>query len=401
MDAEATAPFLRHFAGLPDPRRHNVRHVFGDILTIAVLAVLCRSDDWADVVLWAQVQHEWLATFLALPNGIPSADTFRRVFARIDPGAFERCFTAWTAALSEASGGRLISIDGKTLRRSFEHAWARLGAAHLVSAWCGGDNQMVLGQLAVADKSNEITAIPRLLDLLNVKGAIVTIDAMGCQTEIAATIVGKEGDYLLAVKDNQPTLAAGVAALMNEAVLDRAKGVAGAAEHVGYFEQANGGHGRVETRRVWVTDRVGGLGEDLAGRWARLACVALVESTRRDLSDPTGKVSVERRYYISSLPRAAGAAGVGDVDAHARTVAEAIRGHWGVENNLHWRLDVSFGEDQSRLRVGHGAENFSRLRRVVLNKLRPAEGERRQSLKGKRYRCSLSREYLMQVLLRD
>jgi predicted transposase YbfD/YdcC len=395
MDAQATAPFLRHFAGLPDPRRHNVRHVFGDILTIAVLAVLCRSDDWADVVLWARVQHEWLATFLALPNGIPSADTFRRVFARVDPDAFERCFTAWTAALAEASGGRLISVDGKTLRRSFARAWERLGAAHLVSAWCG-DDQVVLGQLAVADKSNEITAIPRLLDLLNVKGAIVTIDAMGCQTDIAATIVGKGGDYLLAVKDNQPTLAAGVAALMDEAVLDRAKGVEGAAEHVGYFEEASGGHGRVETRRVWVSDRVGGLGEGLAGRWARLACVALAESTRRDLGDPTGKVSVERRYYISSLPHAAAHA-----HAHARTVAGAIRGHWGVENNLHWRLGVSFGEDQSRLRVGHGAENFSRLRRVALNKLRPVEGERRQSLKGKRYRCSLSREYLLEVLLRD
>jgi len=395
MDAQATAPFLRHFAGLPDPRRHNVRHVFTDILVIAILAVLCRSDDWAEVVAWARLQRDWLATFLELPNGVPSADTFRRVFARVDPAAFERCFQGWTAALAEASGGRLISVDGKALRRSFARAWDRLGAAHLVSAWCG-ENQMVLGQLAVADKSNEITAIPKLLELLNVKGAVVTIDAMGCQTEIAAKIVEQEGAYVLAVKDNQRTLAAAVAALMAEAVLDRAKGVAGAAEHVGYFEQANGGHGRIETRRVWVSDRVDGLGADLVGRWAGLACVALVESTRRDLSDPTGAVSVERRYYISSLP--AGAAGA---DALAATVAGAIRGHWGVENRLHWQLDVSFGEDHSRLRVGHGAENFSRLRRIVLNKLRPVEGERRESLKVKRYKCSVSREHLIEVLARE
>ncbi|MDB5319278.1 MAG: transposase family protein [Phycisphaerales bacterium] len=196
MDATATAPFLRHFRDLTDPRRHNVRHVFTDILTLAILAVICTADDWDDVVIWAKARHDWLKTFLALPNGIPSPDTFARVFARLDPDAFERCFIAWTSDLAKALGGGgdgggggndVVAIDGKTLRRSFGHAWDRQ-TIHLVSAWAA-DHQLVLGQLAVADKSNEITAIPKLLDLLSINGATtVTIDAMGCQREIAGKI---------------------------------------------------------------------------------------------------------------------------------------------------------------------------------------------------------------------
>jgi len=187
MDDQATAVFLRYFTGLKDPRRPNVVHVFTDMLSIAILAVLCRSDDWDEVVEWARAQLQWLKTFLALPRGIPSADTFRRVFARIDPAAFERCFMTWSAALAQASGQRFMAIDGKTLRRSFEHAWDKQGL-HLVSAWCE-QNQLVLGQIATDQKSNEITAIPKLLELLNLKGAIVTIDAVGCQREIAQKIV--------------------------------------------------------------------------------------------------------------------------------------------------------------------------------------------------------------------
>jgi predicted transposase YbfD/YdcC len=380
MDAQATAVFLRFFLDLKDPRRHNVRHVFTDVLTIAILAVLCKSDDWTEVVEWAKANRAWLATFLLLPKGIPSADTFRRVFARIDPGGFERCFVNWTRALAEACGddGRLIAIDGKALRHSFAHAWDRQNI-HLVSAWCV-QNQLVLGQLAVDSKGNEITVLPALLDLLDLKGAIITIDAMGCQREIARRITDKSGDYVLAVKENQPTLHQKVTALLDEAILD---GFAKMAHD--RFDQANGGHGRIEKRTVWVSDEVNWLGTQLLGLWPGLASVAVVESTRQDLGDLSGKVTCERRYFISSLKT-----------RNARQMAQIIRGHWGVENQLHWRLDMSFGEDDSRLRVGHGAQNFSRLRRIVLNKLK--SDPRKVSLKVKRYRCSIDREYLLERL---
>jgi predicted transposase YbfD/YdcC len=382
MDAQATAVFLRFFLDLKDPRRHNVRHVFTDLLTIAILAVLCKSDDWTEVVEWARANQAWLATFLVLPKGIPGADTFRRVFARIDPAGFERCFVNWTRALAEVCGGRLVALDGKTLRRSFAHAWARQGV-HLVSAWCV-QNQLVLGQLAVDSKSNEITALPALLDLLDLKGALVTIDAIGCQREIAQKIVGdKQADYVLAVKENQPTLHQKVTGLLDAAMLD---GFAGMRHD--FFRQNDEGHGRVETRKVWVTDEVHWLGESLLKLWPGLASVAVVESVRQDLGDTAGKVTCERRYFISSLK--------GCKPGTARRMAWAVRGHWGVENRLHWRLDMSFREDESRLRVGHGAQNFSRLRRIVMNKLK--SDPRKVSLKVKRYRCSIDRDYLLERL---
>jgi predicted transposase YbfD/YdcC len=373
MDVQATAVFLRPFLELKDPRRPNVRHVFTDILTMAILAVLCKSDDWIEVVEWAKAQREWLKTFLALPKGIPSAETFRRVFARIDPVAFEDCFIAWSSTLSEASGDRFVAIDGKTLRRSFENAWDKQGL-HLVSAWCE-QNQLVLGQIATDTKSNEITAIPKLLEMLHLKGAVVTIDAMGCQREIAQKIVDGQADYVLAVKDNQPTLHKKVQLLVDEAILEKFKDMRG-----DYFEQTNGGHGRIETRRVWVTDEVHHLRD--IGPWAGLASVAAVECTRQVIG---GKTSTERRYYISSLK-----------GCDAQRMAEAARAHWGVENKLHWRLDMSFREDESRIRKGHGAENFSRLRRIVINQLRA--DPRKVSLKVKRYRCSIDRQYLLDIL---
>jgi predicted transposase YbfD/YdcC len=381
MDVQATAVFLRFFLDLKDPRRHNVRHVFTDILTIAILAVLCKSDDWTEVVEWAKANLAWLRTFLSLPKGLPSADTFRRLFSRIDPEAFERCFVNWTAALAQVCQGRLIAVDGKALRHSFAHAWDRQ-AVHLVSAWCV-QNQLVLGQLAVDSKSNEITALPALLDLLELKGSIVTIDAMGTQREIAGRIVNKKGDYVLAVKDNQPTLHARIKALLDEAILDGFKEM----RH-DCFEQTNGGHGRIETRKVWISDEVNWLGEELLKAWPGLASIAIVQSTRQDLGDLSGKVSSERRYFISSLK--------GCKTGSAKRIAEAVRGHWGVENQLHWRLDMSFDEDQSRLRVGHGAQNFSRLRRIVINKLK--SDPRKVSLKVKRYRCSIDRDYLLERL---
>jgi predicted transposase YbfD/YdcC len=383
MDAQATAVFFGFFADLPDPRRHNVRHLFTDILSIAILAVMSRANDWSEIVLYAQIREAWLASFLTLPKGIPCEDTFRRVFARIDPDAFERCFIRWTTALAEAGAqaaeGKLINLDGKTMRRSFEHAWDKQGL-HLVSAWCQ-HNQIVLGQLAVEEKSNEITAIPKLLAMLNIKKAVVTIDAMGCQREIAGQITSQGGDYVLAVKDNQPRLHEKVRRLLDEAVLDAFKGVS----H-GYDEQANKGHGRIEKRKVWVTDEVRWLGPQLLSQWPGLTSVAMVESIRKDLGDLTGKISIERRYYISSLK-----------GTDAGKMAAAIRGHWGVENKLHWRLDMAFGEDQSRLRKDHSAENFSRLRRIAMNQLRK-QPDKKISLKGQRYLCSLDPDYLLKRL---
>lgn len=382
MDAQATKVLLRFFMGLKDPRRHNVRHLFSDILTIAILAVMCKADDWIEVVAYAKGNLHRLETFLSLPKGIPSADTFRRVFARIDPEAFERCFMEWTRTLAEVTQGRVIPIDGKTLRRSFEHAWDKQ-AIHLVSAW-SAHNEIVLGQLVTDSKSNEITAIPKLLDLLNVKDAIVTIDAMGCQKEIAQKIIEGGGDYVLAVKDNQPTLHQQVHSLMEEAKLEYAQSKGKVhSDWFDYFEQTNGGHGRIEIRRCFCTSHIEWIGE--AAQWPGLASVAMVESHRII----NGKTTVEYRCFISSLK-----------DGNAQQVAQAVRAHWGIENGLHWRLDMTFREDESRLRKGHGAENFSRLRRIVLNKLKdaPEEEGRKSSLKVKRYRCSIDPQYLMDVL---
>ncbi len=388
MEATATGGVLRYFSHLPDPRTGNhLTHRLHDLIVIAILAVVCGADGWAQVALWGRCKHKWLATFLDLPGGIPSHDTFGRVFARLDPDAFERCFLAWMASVVELSAGRLVAIDGKSIRRSFERGWDKSGMTHLVSAFVSqGDNRLVFAQVAVEDKANEIVAIPRLLELLDLKGAVVTIDAIGCQRDITGRIVAGGGDYLLPVKENQPTLLAKVTALMDDLVLDHAKGVAAAP--VGYHEQTESGHGRVETRRVWVSDDVGWLGEDLLNLWPGLAggSMALFERTRQDLGDFSGKVSVERQYYISSL---------GGIDADA--IARYGRGHWSVENNLHWQLDVSFNEDQSRLRKGHGAENYSRLSRIALNLLK-RDRSVKAGIKGKRLNAGWDHDYLLTLI---
>jgi predicted transposase YbfD/YdcC len=381
MDVQAPVVFLRCFSGLTDPRRHNVRHLFTDILAIAILAVMCRADDWEEVVLYGLANQDWLVTFLELPNGIPSEDTFSRVFARINPDAFEKCFVQWTQSLASSSDGRLVAVDGKTLRRSFTRGWNKQ-MVHLVSAWCG-QNEVALGQLAVDGKSNEITAIPKLLELLDLKKAVVTIDAMGCQKEIARQIQTQEGDYLLAVKDNQKALHEKARVLLNDIALDQAKGLN--PDQYDYYEKTEGGHGRLETRRVWVTSNVHDLGEELLGQWPGLSSLILVEEQRKDLSDISGKVTVERRVFISSLK-----------NPSAEQAGEYVRGHWAIENKLHWRLDMCYGEDESRIRKNHGAENFSRLRRIAMNKLKSDPAK--LSLKSKRYKCSLDRNYLMQML---
>lgn len=281
-----------HFGDLPDPRRgQGRRHSLSDMMVIAVTAVICAADSWSDVRDFGRAKFKWFKTFLDLPHGVPSQDTFERVFARLDPDAFERCFIAWTKALSVSSGGQLVAIDGKRIRSSFEHAWSASTATHLVSAFASA-NATIFAQLAVDSKENEIVAIPRVLELLDLRGATVTIDAIGCQTAIARQIVEQGGDYVLCVKDNQPTLAASLKADLDDMVREQFKNV----PH-DFCETVEGDHGRIETRRTWTTPRIDWLGPE-QDRWAGLRSVALIEATR---DVPMKDASRERRYYISSL----------------------------------------------------------------------------------------------------
>jgi predicted transposase YbfD/YdcC len=381
MDAQATGGFLRFFGELPDPRAANAVHRLDDILVIAVCAVLCGADTWVDVETFGNAKLPWLSTFLALPRGIPSHDTFGRVFAALDPDAFERCFEKWMAALRRP-GTRLVAIDGKSIRRSFEHAWDASGMAHLVSAFAAeNENRLTFAQVAAAAPGQELAAMRRLLDLLALdETAVVTIDALGCQRDVAQQIVAGRADYVLAVKENQPTLHAAVKRVLDEALLEKFRGL----RH-GRSESTCGGHGRIETRRVWVSDQaVEHLGE-VAYEWPALASVAVVESTRQVVG--SGKrPSTQRRYYISSIAQ-----------PDAKRMGEAIRGHWGIENGLHWQLDVSFGEDQRRVRKDHGAENFSRLCRIALNLLK-VERTAKVGVKGKRLKAGWDEPYLLRLL---
>lgn len=363
-----------HFADLPDPRTaRGQRHALTDVLTIALCAVICGAEGWTEVQQFGEAKLKWFRTFLELPRGIPSHDTFGRIFAALNPLAFERCFMAWMRALAKHSGGRLIAIDGKTLRRSFAHAWKR-EAIHMVSAFVGANN-MVFGQWATDAKSNEITAIPKLLELLDLKDATITIDAIGCQKDIARRIVEAGGDYVLAVKSNQPTLHRQVTALMDEGILE---GFAGWSHDV--CEQTDGDHGRIETRKVWCTSEVRWIKE--RSEWAGLRSLAVVESARTVGSQTTR----ERRYYISSLD-----------GRSAAVLAQAIRGHWAIENGLHWSLDMAFREDDCRVRSGHAAENFSRLRRLALNLLKQ-ERTNKVGIKAKRLRAGWDHDYLLKIL---
>jgi predicted transposase YbfD/YdcC len=387
MDVTAASGFLRFFNDLPDSRGINKIHKLHDMIVISVMAVICGAEGWTEVALFGRSKQKWLSTFLELPGGIPSHDTFGRIFARLDPDAFERCFLAWMSALVQVSGGRLIAIDGKSIRRSFEHAWDKSGMTHLVSALVNqGGNCVVFGQLAVEDKSNEITAIPRLLELMDLAGAVVTIDAIGCQREIAKKIVDGKGDYVLPVKDNQPALRQKVKALLDDAALGPVKDL-----QVGYFEQTNQGHGRIETRQTWVVNDTQCLGKELLALWSGLAngSLALVQRTRQNLGDVTGKTTVERHYFVSSLN--------GCDNTAAQLIAGYVRGHWSVENNLHWQLDVSFNEDQRRIRIGHGAENFSRLSRIALNLLKQ-DKSLKNGIKSKRLNAGWDHDYLLRLM---
>jgi predicted transposase YbfD/YdcC len=375
MGMRVPSSFHDHFAALTDPRcpfAPNNRHLLMDILVIAVCAVISGAEGWEDMEEYGKANAEWLGDLLDLPHGIPGHDTFRRVLSRLAPEELTQCFIAWTNALSAASGGDIVSIDGKTLRHSFDQATST-AAIHMVSAWASA-NRLVLGQLKVEEKSNEITAIPALLRLLDVTGAVVTIDAMGCQKDIAKTITEQGADYVLALKDNHPTLAEAVTVFLNDA---RATGFADIAH--AYHETVDGDHGRIETRRYWITSEIEWLGAKAS--WSNLHSVGMVEA-RREVGNT---VQVETRYFLTSLP------------AQGVRFAQAVRQHWGIENSLHWVLDVSFDEDACRIRKDKGAQTFAVLRHIALNLLR-REPHHKRGIKARRKRAGWDRDYLFQVL---
>jgi predicted transposase YbfD/YdcC len=362
----------KHFRKLKDPRvRGRSTHVLIDIITIGLCGVICGCNDWQEIETFAKCRIDWLKKFLRLPNGIPSHDTFERVFDRLNPKAFQACFRAWMQALHKALGLSPIAIDGKTLRGS---GVGGQPALHLVSAWARA-NGLSLGQVAVDEKSNEIPAIPKLLELLDIHGALVTIDAMGCQKEIAAKIIDGGGDYVLTVKDNQPTLLAEIQACFAKAAQEDFANV----QHDSY-QTAERGHGREELRHYHIL-----IDPEFATKlnWPKLCVVGKYYSeTLRD-----GKLSQEERYFIGSRK------------ANARVYGKALRGHWSIENQLHWHLDVHFGEDSSRVSKRHGAENLAAVRRVALSLLR--QHPAKKSIACKRMNAALDPKFLEEVLRGD
>lgn len=361
-----------HFGELTDPRRGEVTYPLINIVVIAVCAVICGADDFVAVARFGQKRRDWLAKFLDLKDGIPSHDRFNAVLAAIKPAEFEKCLLSWITALQEITDGQVIAIDGKTLRRSFDAASSK-AALHMVSAWATA-NHISLGQQAVDAKSNEITAIPKLLQLLEIQGALVTIDAMGCQVEIAQQIVDGGADYCLSVKDNQPTLRQGIEDFFEEHLQDDF-----ARTKVRRYETHERGHGRVEDRYYYVCP----VPDDLPdrARWSRLKAIGMAISiTQRD-----GKECCQVRYFILSRYLS------------GKRLGEASRHHWGIENGLHWQLDVTFGEDQSRIRKGHADANFSILRRSALSLLK-RERTAKVGIKNKRLTAAWDESYLEQVL---
>ena len=363
------------FSELEDPRRSNAtRHIFSELLFISLSALICGADGFTAMARFAQAKKEWLEQLLELPNGLPSHDAFGDLYALLDPEAFNTCFMQWVSPLRKEFDAEVVAIDGKAMRRSHDHSRG-LQMVHTVSAWADR-NKLVLGQLCVEDKSNEITAIPKLLELLCLEGSIVTIDAMGTQKKIAAKIVEKKADYILALKENHETFYQEVQTLFaDQETLEDFASQGKRLEESTAFDK---GHGRLETRRCVAIEAVDWYREHW--QWEGLRSLVMIESTRQVGEDPP---AVQKRYYISSL------------DAQSQLISNAIRSHWGIES-MHWTLDMTFREDESRVRLGHAAKTLSIARKFALNLLRKAPGK--DSIKGKQQTAGWNQEYLMKIL---
>ena len=372
MSEKFAARIKNHFASLTDPRRRKVTYPLINIVAIALCAVIAGADDFVTIAAWGRQKRAWLARFLDMTSGIPSHDRFNAVFKAIKPNEFERCLLSWITSLHEVTAGQVVAIDGKTLRQSFDKADAK-SAIHMVSAWATA-NHISLGQVVVDQKSNEITVIPKRLELLDVSGCLVTIDAMGCQAEIAGQIIEGKADYVLAAKANQPTLHGGIVEYFLDHMEDDFARV-----KVSRHETKEHGHGRDEHRTYLVCD----VPDDLPdrGRWKGLKRIGVaISNTVRG-----GKPCDEVRYYILSKKLS------------ARSFGAAVRGHWGIENSLHWQLDMSFGEDRSRIRRGHANANFAVVRRMALSLLKN-EKSQKAGVKTKRLTAGWNDDYLEQVL---
>lgn len=375
----ATRPaqsITQHFASVKDPRTGNAkRHLLLDILVIAICAAICGANTWVEVELWGKANRKWLSTFLELPNGIPAHDTFGRVFALLDAKQFRRCFLVWVRAVSKLTYGQIVAIDGKKLRRSHDRSCGKK-ALMMVSAWATA-NGVVLGQLKVNAKSNEMKVIPELLKLLDVTGCIVTLDGLNCQTKIASQIKAQNADYILAVKENQGKLYDDVKDLFAGCLAENFLQV----PH-GYHRTVNKGHGRIEIRECWTLSASEYLDYVRERQqWSGLQTVVMVRAERR----LQGKRTTAIRYYISSL-------------AHtARRLLASVRKHWSIENSLHWILDIAFREDESRMRKLNSPENFAMVRHVAHILLKQEQTEK-VGIQAKRMKAAWDRDYLLQVL---
>ena len=375
MEDKRVSTLFEHLSEINDPRIERTKwHKLIDILVIAVCATICGAESFHDMEEFGQDKEEWLKTFLELENGIPSHDTFRRVFILIDGDEFQRAFFSWMEEISELTNKEIVSVDGKQLRGSRKKKQKRNEGLRMVSAWAS-KNRLVLGQVKTDKKSNEITAIPELLRLLSLKGCIVTIDAMGCQREIVKQIKEQEGDYVISLKGNQGNLHKAVEDYFLWAQRIKFRDI-----EFDYFETVEKGHGRIETRRCFVTEDIDWL--EQKSDWKGLKSIVMVESVREVIGK---ELQSERRYFISSL------------EANARESLRAVRSHWGIENSLHWILDVAFSEDASQVKDENEAANLAVLRHMALNLLNQEKSCKR-SIKGKRLKAAWNQDYLLKIL---